>query len=124
MQKVQPIILAAGKGSRIAEYSEKTYGEAIPKVMLTLNNRPLLDYILTTLEKASFPKPIVVVGFMKEKVMDYFGDRAIYVEQKEQLGTGHAVMVCEKTVETREVVSVHGNQQKNILVLYGDMPFW
>lgn len=115
MLKIQPIILAAGRGSRIAEYTKTTYGQAIPKVMLTLDNRPLLDYIVSTIEKAGFPKPVVVVGYKKEQIIKYFGDRIKYIEQKEPLGTGHAVLVCEKELR---------GKSDNFLVCYGDMPFW
>jgi len=115
MYNIQPIILAAGKGTRIAEYSEKTHGETIPKVMLTLEKKPLLEYVVDSCHKAGFPKPIIVVGFKKEQIIDYFGDRCVYVEQKEQLGTGHAVKVCED--EAKE-------KAENFIVIYGDMPFW
>lgn len=112
---LQPIILAAGKGTRIAEYTAKTYGEEIPKVMLTLNGKPLLEYIIETVERAGLPKPVVVVGYKKEQVMKYFDDRCLYVEQKEQLGTGHAVLVCEMELRAK---------YDNYLICYGDMPFW
>lgn len=115
MQIIQPIILAAGRGTRIAEYTSKTYGEEIPKVMLTLNGKPLLEYIIETVERIGFPKPVVVVGYKKEQVIKYFGDRCLYVEQKEQLGTGHAVLVCD--MELR-------GKSENYLICYGDMPFW
>lgn len=115
MLTIQPIILAAGQGTRIAEYTKKTYGEAIPKVMLTLDGRPLLDYIVSTFEKIVLPKPVVVVGYKKERIIKYFGDRIRYIEQKEPLGTGHAVLVCEKELR---------GQSNHFLILYGDMPFW
>lgn len=115
MHKIQPIILAAGRGTRIAEYTSKTYGEEIPKVMLTLNGKPLLEYIIETVERVGLPKPVIVVGYKKEQVMKYFGDRCLYAEQKEQLGTGHAVLVCETELR---------GKYENYLICYGDMPFW
>lgn len=115
MIQIQPLILAAGNGRRIAEYTKENFGEPIPKVMLTLNRRPLIDYILKTLAECQLAKPFIVVGFMKEKVSDFCQDRAAYIEQKERLGTGHAVMVCRDRLEARS---------ENILILYGDMPFW
>lgn len=115
MQNIQPIILAAGKGTRIAEYTSRTYGEEIPKVMLTLNKKPLLEYVVNTIERIGLPKPVVVVGYRKEQVMQYFSDRCQYIEQKEQLGTGHAVLVCESELRQKH---------ENYLICYGDMPFW
>ncbi len=79
------VILAAGKGTRLGCTDR-------PKVMMELNGRPMVDYTVETLEKIGFtPERIVlVVGFQKEKVMDYFGSRVTFAHQTEQLGTGHA----------------------------------
>lgn len=115
MFKIQPIILAAGRGTRIAEYTSQTNGEKIPKVILTLNGKPLLEYSVKTMEQIGLPKPVVVVGYKKEQIIKYFGDRCQYIEQKEQLGTGHAVLACEQELR---------NQHENYLICYGDMPFW
>jgi bifunctional UDP-N-acetylglucosamine pyrophosphorylase/glucosamine-1-phosphate N-acetyltransferase len=57
-------------------------------------------------------KPVVVVGFQKEKVMEALGPQYIYAEQTQQLGTGHAALSAKAYVEAQ-----------NVLVLYGDMPF-
>ena len=56
-----------------------------------------------------------MVGHAKEKILEYFGDRHHYVEQKQQLGTGHAVMECAP-----DFADFDGT----VLVTFGDMPLF
>ena len=78
------IILAAGKGTRM-----NCDG---PKVLQEVLGRPMIDYVLDSVEKSGFNvKPIVVVGFQGNKVRDQIGQRAEHVWQQNQFGTGHAV---------------------------------
>ncbi len=101
----QIVILAAGKGTRM--------GGDIPKVLVNLNHRPLILYILEEMEKINqLIKPVVVVGFEAEKVRTILGNNYFFALQKEQLGTAHALMAAKSKVGA-----------ENILVLYGDMPF-
>ena len=109
---MRAIIPAAGKGTRLKLNST---GEALPKVMQPACGRPLLQ---TVLEQVDFIAPediYIVVGYRKEKVTEYFGSRYNYVEQKEQLGTGHAVMVCEPYLR---------DYRGTVLVTFGDMPLF
>lgn len=82
------VILAAGRGSRLGCTN-------MPKVMMEIGGRPILEYAVSTLEDVGFsPKQIVlVVGFQKEKVQTYFGRRVSYVSQEKQVGTAHAAFV-------------------------------
>lgn len=106
MEKTQIIILAAGKGKRM--------NVDIPKVLVNFNGKPMIDYLIQATEHSGVSgKPILVVGYKKEEVIKHIGDKAIYVVQEEQLGTGHAVKVTEKSIP---------DNIKNILVLYGDAP--
>ena len=110
MNAIRAIIPAAGKGSRL----QKVSGD-LPKAMLEVCNRPMIDFVL---ENISFIDPTdtyIVVGCGKEKLMDHLGDRYNYVEQKEQLGTGHAVMVCAD-----DFLGFNGS----VLVTFGDMPLF
>jgi len=106
------IILAAGKGTRI---DAKDGTESIPKVMIKLGGKPLAYYCVKTIQKAGITKPILVVGYQKEKVERFFGSQVDYIEQKEQLGTGHAVAAAAKKLAGKDGVTV---------VMYGDMPFF
>jgi UDP-N-acetylglucosamine diphosphorylase/glucosamine-1-phosphate N-acetyltransferase len=103
---VQIVILAGGKGTRMGETDT-------PKVLHPLHGEPLITHLLNNLKELSWdPKPVIVVGFKREQVMEALGDSYLYAVQEEQLGTGHAVL-CAKPQITAQ----------NILVLYGDMPF-
>ncbi len=110
MRTIRAIIPAAGKGSRLQAIS----GD-LPKAMFPLGGKPMLA---TVLENISFVKPedtYVVVGYKKEDIIRHFGDAYHYAEQKEQLGTGHAVMMCAETF--KDFVG-------DVLVTFGDMPLF
>ncbi len=101
----QIVILAAGKGTRM--------GGSVPKVLVMLNNKPLILYLLEEVEKINqLAKPIIVVGYMADKVKAVLGNNYIYAIQDKQLGTAHALLAAK-----------HKAIGKNILVLYGDHPF-
>ncbi len=99
------VILAAGKGKRMQSED--------PKVLAKLAGKHLIRHLLEEVEKVSGEKPIVVVGYKAELVKKELGDACVYVEQKEQLGTGHALSVTRVRV---------GNASQ-VMVLQGDMPF-
>jgi len=104
------IILAAGKGKRMNNPS-------MAKVMAQLNGKPLIDYVVGTVQKIDTDKIFLVVGFQKESVVEFVSSKNIknlhFVEQKEQLGTGHAVAQVEPYLN---------GWQGNILILAGDVP--
>ncbi len=102
---VDIIILAAGQGTRM--------GSALPKVLHLLAGRPLLGHVLTTARTLPDAKLIVVTGAGGETVRKRLANAHIHwVEQTEQLGTGHAVLQALPAVSTDSVV----------LILYGDVP--
>ncbi len=104
---VKCIVLAAGKGKRLL--SEKFQ---LPKALRILNSKPLISYVLDNISFINKKDIVIVVGFMGEKIVDAIGKDFIYVWQKEQLGTGHAVMMAKEYFD------------ENInLILMGDMPF-
>ena len=110
MESIRAIIPAAGKGTRLQAIS----GD-LPKAMFRVNGKPMLEIVL---ENINFVRPediYVVVGYGKEKIIDNFGDCYHYVEQKQQLGTGHAVMECAEAFEGYE---------GSVLVTFGDMPLF
>ena len=104
--KTRIIILAGGKGTRMKS--------ELPKVLTKFKNKTLIKHII---EKVSLsgvdPKPVVIIGYKKELVKKELGSKYQYVNQKKQLGTGHAVRVAEKILK---------NNAKHIVVLYGDHP--
>ncbi len=107
LNKTGAVILAAGMGKRMQS--------AMLKVMHTLRGRPLIDYVVTTVEKSGIEtKPVVVVCADDPAVQNFLGERADYVVQKDRLGTGHAVRMAEDCLK---------DKVGQVVVLYGDMPF-
>lgn len=66
--------------------------------MIPLANRPILSYVVDALVSSGITEIIMVVGYKKERIMNYFGDglrfktKISYVTQEKQLGTGHALL--------------------------------
>lgn len=101
------IILAAGRSTRMK--SDR------PKVMHELCGRPLLAYVLDACRQAGIDRLVVVVGFGREEVEQAFArEPAIsFVEQREQKGTGHAVLMCRDSL---------AEFRGDCVVIAGDMP--
>ena len=101
------VILAAGKGTRM--------NSCLPKVLHKLHDKTLIDYVLDESELLNPIESILVVGFKKNQIISHTKSRIKlrYVTQKEQLGTGHAVLQTEKLLK---------DKKGHILILYGDVP--
>jgi len=102
--KIGVVILAAGRGTRLGCVD-------MPKVMMEIGGKPIVSYIVDTLEKMGFSSKQIclVVGYHKEKVMEYFGERVTYAVQEELLGTAHAAYTGMKVLsENIEEVLVIG----------------
>lgn len=87
-------MLCAGKGERLRPLTE-----TMQKAMLPLANKPLLEIIYEELKKAGIRDITFVVGYGKEDIINHFKDRVKIVEQKEQLGTAHAVYTARRVVK-------------------------
>ena len=110
MDSIRVIIPAAGKGTRL-----NTKEGDLPKVMRRCAGAPLLETVLSSVDFAAPEDIYIVVGYKKDDVISYFGDRYNYIEQKEQLGTGHAVMVCADSFTDFD---------GTVLITFGDMPLF
>ncbi len=109
-QAIRAIIPAAGKGKRL----EKVSGD-MPKAMFPVNGRPMLDIVLENLRFIESKDIYIVVGYRKEAIMEHLAEEYHYAEQKEQLGTGHAVMMCAEEFRDYE---------GSVLITFGDMPLF
>lgn len=110
LNKLRAIVPAAGKGKRL-----RMEDPSMPKAMYALCGKPMLEIVLENLDFVE-PKDItIVVGHGKERIYEYFGDRYNYVEQTQQLGTGHAVQMCADAFRDFE---------GDVLVTFGDMPLF
>ena len=110
MKAIRAIIPAAGKGSRLQSVS----GD-LPKAMFAVGKRPMLEYVLENISFVEENETYIVVGYGKEKIIEHFGARYCYVEQKQQLGTGHAVMECAEAF---------ADFDGSVLITFGDMPLF
>ncbi len=101
------VILAAGKGKRMVS--------DLPKVLHRIGGKPMLGHVLDTADRLGAVQCLVVHGHGGEAVKAAFGERSaiVWVEQAEQLGTGHAVDQVLPTIADDDAV---------VLVLYGDVP--
>lgn len=104
---LKAVILAAGKGTRL-----QTDGNTLPKVMRVAAGKPLLAHVLSALDFIEPKDCVIVVGYKKECVLNAFPGY-IFAEQKQQLGTGHAVM---------SAFSQLNDFDGQILICCGDMP--
>ena len=111
MKKYASVILAAGKGTRMNE----GLASPIPKVMFKMNGKPVIYWSVRLIQEASINKIVLIVGYKKDMVEDYFGNKVSYAIQKKQLGTGHAVMMAESALK---------DKAENIIVFYGDNPLY
>ena len=66
---VQLVLLCAGAGTRLKHLTKNT-----PKPMILFNNRPFLDYVLSYYKKAGINNVIIAVGYLADKIKDYFKD--------------------------------------------------
>ena len=104
--KLQVCVLAAGQGTRMRSTK--------PKVLHEIADKPLVEHVLdTALSLSPNEVPIVIFGHGGEQLQRALHERDItWVEQAEQLGTGHAVAQCLPHI------AEHGMT----LILYGDVP--
>ena len=101
------IVLAAGQGTRMKS--------ELPKVLLPVGGRPMVRYVLDALNSAGIGHTVVVVGYRADLVRAELDGLAnfSFAEQREQLGTGHAVMMCRDQLAA---------QRGPVLIVTGDSP--
>jgi len=101
------VVLAAGKGKRMRS--------DLPKVLHKIKGRPMIQYLIETLSGLEFDRVVVIVGHKGEMVIEELKDYDVeFVWQKEQKGTGHAVLMTEELFK---------DYNGTILVTLGDAPF-
>lgn len=102
------VVLAAGKGTRMKS--------DLPKVLVPVAGRPMITYVLDALRAAGIQDILLVVGYRADLVRSTLDDQPglTFVDQTEQLGTGHAVMMCRAELARR--------RGSMVLVVAGDSP--
>jgi len=106
------VILAAGRGVRMGAATED-----IPKVLVDINGKPFLYYVMKSLQQAGYNDFGIVVGYKKEKIvafLDKYGFKATLIHQGEQLGTGHAVQQAVDFVNGENFICANGDDLRSI----------
>ncbi|MFB3766311.1 MAG: bifunctional sugar-1-phosphate nucleotidylyltransferase/acetyltransferase [Methanotrichaceae archaeon] len=102
---MQAIVLAAGEGSRMRPLTSK-----LPKVMLPIAGRPLLEHIITRAHKAGADNIVLVIGYGADFVKSHFQDgnslgiKIEYAVQEKQMGTGDALLAAKAYASDRFLV--------------------
>ncbi len=110
-EKYAAIILAAGKGTRMNEGSSSP----IPKVMFEIAGEPIIKHSVDLIKHAGIENVVLVVGYKKELIEDFFKDEVSYAVQEDQLGTGHAAAMAKPVLE---------GKTESVIIFYGDNPLY
>lgn len=105
MSKIKAIVLAGGKGTRMKS--------DLPKVLHKIYDKSIIDYVCDACEEAKVDEIFVIVGHKAEQVENHLKSRKNVkcVLQKEQLGTGHAVMQAKDYIDDDDLVFVINGDQ-------------
>lgn len=132
----QAVILAAGEGQRLRPFTVNR-----PKVMLSIAGRPILGYVVEALAKNGIRNIVMVVGYHKDQIFDYFGSgerfgvEITYIAQERQLGTAHALAQAQgviadeflllpgdNLIEAETIAKFVGVEPEAVLVKKADNP--
>jgi bifunctional UDP-N-acetylglucosamine pyrophosphorylase / glucosamine-1-phosphate N-acetyltransferase len=99
------VLLAAGQGTRM--------NSKYQKILHDVGGKPMVLHLFEAAEAIADLPPVVVVGPGGDGVRHLLGERATYVVQEEQLGTGHAALMAQPLL---------AGQTEQVIITYGDMP--
>lgn len=99
------VVLAAGKGTRMRS--------DLYKVLHTVCGLPMVEHVIRAVKQSGVTQVVSIVGHGAEQVKEVLQGASQYALQREQLGTGHAVLQAKDLL---------GNQDGNTLVICGDTP--
>jgi UDP-N-acetylglucosamine diphosphorylase/glucosamine-1-phosphate N-acetyltransferase len=109
---MKAVLLAAGAGERLLPITATR-----PKHLIKIAGKPILEFCIEAVKRASINEVIVVTHYMGETIRNYFGDgsnlglKVTYVEQGKILGTGNATEVVEPYIDS------------DFILIYGDLLF-
>ncbi|MEM4704727.1 MAG: sugar phosphate nucleotidyltransferase [Candidatus Bathyarchaeia archaeon] len=109
---MKAVVLAAGEGVRLQPITTTR-----PKHLIKVGGKPILEHCLEALKNAGIKEAVIVVHYMAEAIRQSFGDgerlgmKLEYVEQKEIVGTGNALLYAEPYVK------------EEFMLVYGDLLF-
>jgi glucose-1-phosphate thymidylyltransferase len=106
---MKAVILAAGKGTRLRQLTDDK-----PKVLVEVNDKPLIEDVFDNLIEIGIDEFVVVVGYLQEKIIERYGDEyrdipITYTHQREQLGLAHALLQAEPHIDDDFVLMLGDN---------------
>lgn len=104
--KINGIVLAAGKGTRM--HSET------PKCAHYIIDKTMVEYVVDSLKAAKINNIVTVVGYKREIIENILRGKSKFAYQEQQLGTAHAVLTAEEHLKDKDGLT---------LIAIGDMPF-
>lgn len=105
------VIQAGGKGTRLRKLTE----DKIPKPLLPLNGKPMLEWQIINLKKYGIEKYLIIIGHLGEAIKEYFGNGANfgvhidYIEEKEPLGSAGALYYVKKYIGSEDFLLIFGD---------------
>ncbi|MDD5054409.1 MAG: nucleotidyltransferase family protein [Candidatus Nanoarchaeia archaeon] len=108
-------ILAGGKGTRLRPLTYE-----IPKPMVPIKGRPLLEYTIELLKKYDIRDIILSIGYLGDKIKEYFGNgskygvKITYVEESEPTGTAGALRLAKPLLENCNFIMINGDILHNL----------
>jgi len=96
---MKAVVLAAGEGTRLRPLTEDR-----PKGMVEVAGKPILTHCLEQLVELGADEFVIVVGYLKERIISHYGDEfqgvpVTYAHQREQLGLAHALLTVEEYID-------------------------
>ena len=104
---MKAVILAAGKGVRMLPLTANK-----PKVLIEVNGKPFLWYVLENLKKAGITEYGIVVNYKKEKIKEFlqkYNISATLIDQPEPLGTGDAIKQARLFCGQEDFIALYGD---------------
>ena len=111
---VECVIMAGGRGKRLSPLTDN-----IPKPMLMLGDKPILEHNIDRLIKFGVTKIYIALNYLGEQIEDYFGDGSkkgieiIYVKEKENLGTAGALSLISN-INSKYLFLLNGDLLTNV----------
>jgi glucose-1-phosphate thymidylyltransferase len=137
---MKAVVLAAGEGTRLRPLTEDK-----PKAMVEVDGKPILSHCFETLVELGADELLVVVGYMKERIISHYGDSygdeevpITYCHQREPKGLAHALLTAEEHIDDDfmmmlgdnifranlgDVVNRQGEQRADAAFLVEEVPY-
>lgn len=109
-EDVWVVLMAGGKGMRLRPLTE-----SIPKPLLEVNGKPMLEHIIGRFSEQGFRRFILSVNYRSEMIVDHFGDGSRhgveiqYIEEDKPLGTGGALSLLPSDKLSDEIIVMNGD---------------